>query len=258
MSERRARRARRSGRARSQHFLRSQALAAALVCDAGLDADDLVVDLGAGSGRLTRELARVARKVVAVELDPGWAARLRGRWTNVEVVETDAASVRLPGEPFRVVANPPFDRTTAILRHLLDDPAVPLVRADLIVEWAVAVRRALPWPSTVNGVLWGAWYSAALARRLPPNAFVPSPAVAAGALVLERRPHALVPEALGESYRSFVSSGFRRGLPAIASRRMLRWLGVAGAAPRDLDAHQWAELFLEAGSPARKPRRLRG
>jgi 23S rRNA (adenine-N6)-dimethyltransferase len=73
--------------------------------------------------------------VLAIELDPYWAAHLRGRWANVEVVEADAATVRLPREPFRVLANLPFDGTNAILRHLLDDPFVPLVRADLIVQW---------------------------------------------------------------------------------------------------------------------------
>ena len=149
MSERRARTARRSGRAPGQHFLR-RPVAAELVRDARLRRDDLVVDLGAGTGRLTAELARAARRVVAVELDPGLAARLNGRWANVEVVEADARDVHLPREPFRVVANLPFAGTNEILRHLLDDPRVPLVRADLVVQWGVAVKRALPWPSTVK------------------------------------------------------------------------------------------------------------
>jgi len=243
VSERRARGARRSGRARSQHFLRSQALAAELVRDAGVRPDDLVVDLGAGSGRLTAELARCARQVVAVELDPAWAERLQGRWETVEVVAGDAAGVALPSEPFRVVANLPFDRTTAILRHLLDDPRVPLVRADLIVEWGVALKRSLPWPSTVNDVLWGAWYSSSLERRLPRSAFDPPPSVDAGLLVLEQRARPLVPESLWRAYRGFVAGGFRRGVGSVAPAGALRRLGVLGAAPRELDAHQWAALF---------------
>jgi 16S rRNA A1518/A1519 N6-dimethyltransferase RsmA/KsgA/DIM1 with predicted DNA glycosylase/AP lyase activity len=201
--------------------------------------DDLVLDLGAGSGRLTAELVRVARRVVAVELDPGWASRLRDRWANVEVLEGDAARVPLPREPFRVVANLPFDATTAILRHLLDDPSVPLVRADLIVEWRVAVKRALPWPSTVNDVLWGAWYATSLARRIPRRCFDPPPSVDAGVLVVERRPQSLVPESHYESYRRFVAAGFRR--PRSAGVR----------SPRDLDAHQWAALFSRSRSSAR-------
>jgi 23S rRNA (adenine-N6)-dimethyltransferase len=196
-----------------------------------------VVDLGAGRGRLTAELARMVRRVVAVELDPQLAAGLRGRWANVEVVEADARRVELPGEPFRVVANLPFAGTNEILRHLLDDPRVPLVRADLVVQWGVAVKRGLPWPSTVNGVVWGAWYTVRPARRLPPSAFEPPPSVDAGVLVFERRARSLVPEALAGDYRSFVSHGFRRG------------------SGRELDAHQWAARFASrAASGARAAR----
>jgi 23S rRNA (adenine-N6)-dimethyltransferase len=231
VSERRARTAHRSGRAPSQHFLR-RPVAADLVRDSRLTPDDLVVDLGAGTGRLTAELARAARRVVAVELDPGLAARLHGRWVNVEVVEADARKVELPREPFRVVANLPFAGTNEILRHLLDDPRVPLVRADLVVQWGVAVKRALPWPSTVNGVVWGAWYSTRVARRLPRNAFAPPPRVDAAVLVFERRPAPLVAIELAPGYRRFVARGFREG------RRLVR------AEPRELGPHEWAARYL--------------
>jgi 23S rRNA (adenine-N6)-dimethyltransferase len=174
------------------------------------------------------------------------AARLRGRWPNVAVVEGDAAGVALPDEPFRVVANLPFSRTTAILRHLFDDPRVPLLRADVVVEWPVALKRSLPWPSTLNDVVWGAWYSTSLARRLPRSAFEPAPSVDAGVLVVERRRCPLVPERRATDYRRFVGAGFRRGLRGVAHGRTLRRLGLAGAAPRELDPHQWAELFLRS------------
>jgi 23S rRNA (adenine-N6)-dimethyltransferase len=211
---------------RSQHFLRSSALAAQLVRDAGIGADDLVLDLGAGTGRLTAQLARAAGRVRAVELDPRLAARLRDRWSNVEVVEGDAAAVELPREPFRVVANLPFDRTTDLLHVLLDDPRTQLLRADVVVQWDVAFKRAVPWPSTLNGVLWSAFYETTVARRLPRTAFEPPPAVDAGVLVFRWRSEPLIrPELIGE-YRRFVARGFRRR-----------------ASARYLDAHQWAELF---------------
>jgi 23S rRNA (adenine-N6)-dimethyltransferase len=246
VSERRARGARRPGRGRSQHFLRTQALAAELVRDAGVGPDELVLDLGAGGGRLTTALADAARRVLAVELDMRWAAHLRGRWANVDVIQADAAEVELPNEPFRVVANLPFDRTTAILRHLLDDPFVPLVRADVIVEWNVALKRSRPWPSTANSVLWGAWYSTFVARRLPRTAFDPPPSVDAGVLVFERRSHPLVLERSWRSYRGFVAAGFRRGLRAVVPARTLRELRLARLEPRELDAYQWAALFSDS------------
>jgi 23S rRNA (adenine-N6)-dimethyltransferase len=226
-------------RARSQHALRTRELAAAIVADACIRRDHVVLDIGAGTGRLTAELARRARRVIAVELDPVLAARLRGRWPNVEVIEGDAGELEHPREPFRVVANLPFGRTTDLLHHLLDDPATPLARADLVVEWAVAVKRGVPAPSSVNGVLWGALYETRIARRLPASAFVPPPATDAGILVFSRRERPLVDAERFAAYRRFVAQGFRTGVGAVAS-------GRRSAQARDLDAHQWAALFHES------------
>jgi 23S rRNA (adenine-N6)-dimethyltransferase len=204
-----------------------------------------VVDLGAGTGRLTSELARCARTVVAVELDRRLAAPLRGRWPNVELIEADATTVALPSEPFRVVANLPFSRTNDLLHRLLDDPRTPLVRADLIVEWGVALKRALPWPSSVSGVLWGAFYETSVTRRLPRSVFEPPPSVDAGVLVFRRRDVPLIADARAGEYREFVVRGFRHGL------RSLRCGTPPGTIARELDAHQWAELFVPQRNRAR-------
>ncbi len=248
MAGRRARRARPPA-PRSQHFLRSGILAAELVASANLPRDEVVVELGAGTGRLTAELARVSTRVIAVELDSSLAARLRGRWAHVEVVEGDAAELELPNEPFAVVSNLPFHRTTELLHHLLDDPLTPLRRADLIVEWAVAHKHAVPWPSSVNGVLWGARYEASLTRRLSRQAFAPPPSVDAGVLVFRRRSSPLVQPSLAAEYHRFVASGFRHGLRSVISRRELEQIGAVATTGRELDAHQWATLFRRRARP---------
>jgi hypothetical protein len=56
-------------------------------------------------------------------------------------------------------------------------------------------------------------------------------------LVFERRAEPLVPADRALEYRRFVAGGFRRG-------------GRRNALPRDLDAHQWAELFLSRARPS--------
>jgi 23S rRNA (adenine-N6)-dimethyltransferase len=244
-----ARRSRSGPRPHGRHFLRSRALAAAIVADAGIGAGDLVLDLGAGAGALTRELSGRAGRVWAVELDASLARGLERRFagTNVRVLHADATRLRWPGEPFKVVANVPFDRTTAILRRLLDDPSVPLVAAELVVQWELAAKRAAVWPSTLTGVYWGAWHRFVLVRRLPPCAFAPEPAVAAGVLRVERRVEPLVATHHRAAYRAFVKRGFAAGRPEAPPRvfkRLGRELGFAPQArARDLDAPQWAALF---------------
>ncbi len=100
-----------------------------------------MLDIGAGTGAITAHLVAKGARVIAFELHPRRAHELRVRFAtaNVKVVQTDAADLRLPGRPFRVVANPPFAITTAVLRRLLA-PNAQLARADLIVPRGVAMR----------------------------------------------------------------------------------------------------------------------
>ena len=223
----------------------------------GVGRTDLVLDLGAGHGALTTELARCARRVQAIEIDPVLVTGLRQRFGtagNVDVVAGDAVRVSLPAEPFRVVANIPFNRTTAILRRLLDDPLLPLVAADLVVELEVAWKRARCTPSTALGVYWGAWYEFSLVRRLDASAFAPPPGTDAGLLRIERRVEPLVAPNDAREYRALVRTAFdsrapvrrtlRARLSALQLKRLAAELGFAsGAPPWELDQHQWAGVF---------------
>ena len=234
-----------------RHLLRSRALVASLVDDAGVASGDLVLDLGAGEGIIAAELARRGARVLAVEIDPAQAARLRQRFGadgRVTVLSADARRLRTPREQFRVVANLPFGGATAILRRLLDDPRVPLVAADVVLEWGAAAKRAAVWPTTLLGAYWSAWHEVTLARRLPRCAFAPPPAVDAAVLRLRRRGEPLVTVGDARAYRVFLERCFagrpRDAVPGRTWKRLAAGLGFdARADARDLDARQLAALF---------------
>jgi 23S rRNA (adenine-N6)-dimethyltransferase len=240
----------RAARGRGQHFLRSSKLAAELVRAAHIQRDDLVLDLGAGTGVLTTALAGRARRVVAVEIDSRLAAQLERRLPAVEVLVADALRVPLPREPFKVVANLPFDGATAILRRLLD-PRAALVTADVVVQWGLACKRTAVWPSTQLSAYWGAWFELSVSRRLPRCVFAPPPPVEAGVLRIVRRSEPLIPVAERRPYEVFLARSYRDGLGAVIPRRELNRsaaeLGFErGARPRDLDVRQWAALYRRA------------
>jgi 23S rRNA (adenine-N6)-dimethyltransferase len=247
-----------SGGARGQHFLRSSRLAETLVREAGVAPGDLVVDLGAGRGALTAPLARAGARVIAVEREPTLVGELRRRFPDVNVVSADARRWDWPYTPFSVVANLPFAAASPILRSLLDDPRVPLRRACVIVQWELAAKRAATWPSTLLGVYWGAWWELEIARRLAPAVFAPLPPVNAAVLSIEPRREPLVARDDHRRYRSFLErvwgdTPLRVGLRQALGARELKRLAVDNgfddrALPRDLDAQQWAAVYVRSSA----------
>lgn len=160
--------------------------AARLVAAAQVQPGDLVLDVGAGAGAITSPLVASGARVIAIELHATRAAELRRayRGSAVTVVRTDAADLLLPTRPFRVVANPPFAVTTALLRRLTA-PGSRLVRADLVVPWHTAARWAHgDAPGTCR---WGRHFDAWVAGTLPRRAFAPPARNGVAVLVLRRR-----------------------------------------------------------------------
>ena len=173
-----------------QNFLRAEA-AEQFVQDARLESGELVLEIGPGAGAVTLALARCGVDVVA-----GGRAR------------ADIRSFRFPETGFRVVGSLPFGQTTSILARLLDDPALPLTRADLILQWEVARKRALRPPGTLRSAAWAPWWEFRLGPRIQARSFRPVPRVDGGVLRVVRRNPPLLPDAMAGSYARFVKENW--------------------------------------------------
>lgn len=206
-SGRQARTARdRRRRSLGQNFLVDQALTRDIVAGLGTLDGDLVVDIGAGVGALTIELARAGASVWAIEPDPVWYEQLRRTvrdadlTDHVNLVCTAVERLRLPREPYRVVANPPFGMTTALLARLLDHPATGPFRVDLVVQREVALKHTTTPPVALRTAAWLPWWEFRLGRTIARTAFRPRPSVDAAVLTAIRRTPALLPVRLAPTF----------------------------------------------------------
>ena len=153
---------------------------------------DQVLEVGAGTGTLTRELAATGARVVAYEVDerlrPLLDAVLEGH-ANVEVRFADAATAEFPDGPWTVVANLPYYLSTSLLLDWLQAGAQP-ERFVVMVQREVADRLAADPGSRTYGIpsviarLYG---SPRRVFTVPPSVFYPRPEVESAVVEIDRR-----------------------------------------------------------------------
>ena len=184
---------------RGQNFVIDPNTVRRIVRDSGIDADDIVVEVGPGLGSLTLALLAVARRVVAVEVDPALAGALPGtiqdrapnQADRFQVVTADAMRImEVPGPPpTALVANLPYNVSVPVLLHLL--ALLPSLEHGLVmVQAEVADRLAAPPGSKTYGVpsVKAAWYAdIRRAGSVGRNVFWPAPNVDSGLVAWTRR-----------------------------------------------------------------------
>jgi 16S rRNA (adenine1518-N6/adenine1519-N6)-dimethyltransferase len=146
---------------------------------ASLGKDDVVLDVGAGLGFLTRFLAEECGKVLAVELDAKLVKVLREQLrglTNVEIVEGDVFKTPLPVFN-KVVSIPPYNISSALIRWLFDRN---FERAVMVLQKEFAFRLVAPIGSEDYGwlaVLTYYHFDAELLDDVPKWFFYPQPEI---------------------------------------------------------------------------------
>lgn len=111
-----------------QHFLIDENILRAIAASLNLQSEDLVLEIGPGTGSLTKHLLPYVARVVAVEVDHGLAERLRSQFAHSEnftLVEEDFLNVDCrkifePDRKLRIVGNIPYNITSNIIFHVFD------------------------------------------------------------------------------------------------------------------------------------------
>jgi 16S rRNA (adenine1518-N6/adenine1519-N6)-dimethyltransferase len=180
-----------------QNFLIDRSVLLRIVEAAEIDTTDQVLELGAGTGVLTRELAKRARRVVAVELERDMLSLLaettRG-YTNVELLASNLLyvdPVKIFGQTaYKLVANLPYYITAPTFRHFLESANAPSLLV-VMVQYEVAQRIvAGPGDLSVLGVSVQFYGQPRIIAHVPAHAFYPMPKVDSAILRVDVRPQA--------------------------------------------------------------------
>jgi 16S rRNA (adenine1518-N6/adenine1519-N6)-dimethyltransferase len=197
-----------------QNFLFDPAILDSIVSAADITPDDTVVEIGPGPGRLTLLLAKAARRVVAIELDPRLYGKLLSELVgreNVELILGDALKYHYEElGPFKVVANIPYYITTPLIFKLIESRS-NLSSMTLTIQKEVA-QRIVANPGTKDyGVLsLGVQYHAIPEIKfiIPASAFRPSPKVDSAVIRMDIRKFPAVAVADEALFFRLIRAGF--------------------------------------------------
>ncbi len=183
-------RAHRAKKSLGQNFLRHPHTAERIVKEARVEENEVVVEIGPGTGVLTHALLKSAKKVIAVETDDDLLPLLKKKFAEeiqnkkLELLHADIRSYSFPKTPFILVANVPFYITGEILRVVLEGKTKP-GRMTVVVQKEVAERIARDKKSSILKLSVSVFGTPRYAFTIPAGGFSPQPNVDAAVLCIE-------------------------------------------------------------------------
>jgi 16S rRNA (adenine1518-N6/adenine1519-N6)-dimethyltransferase len=198
-----------------QNFMHDPNTIDKIVATADVRPDETVLEIGPGTGELTEALSRVARSVIAVELDTRLTPLLEDRFRHVpnvyfhfdDILRTDVVSL-VGGKPFSVVANVPYYITSNILRHILEPKRKPR-RVVMTMQYEVAQRiTAKPGDLSLLAVSVQYYGKPSIISKLNPAVFWPRPDVDSAVIQIDPYPTPIVDVPSDDVFFSVVRAGF--------------------------------------------------
>lgn len=250
-----------------QNFVTDPNTIRRIVLAAKLNGSETVVEIGPGLGSLTLGLLEVAKKVIAIEIDPKMASELeatvatRAPGKDFELIRNDALKViEFPdsnSQPTALVANLPYNISVPVLLHFLEH--FNSIQTGLVlVQAEVAHRLAASPGSKIYGIpsVKLAWYAeSALAGNVSRTIFWPVPNVDSALVYFSKRNDSLGDEDLRLATFAVADAAFGHRRKTLR-QALAKWAGsptqaerilvLAGISPQargeDLSVHQFVEI----------------
>ena len=217
-----------------QHFLIDEEVLGLIISAAQLAPTDIVMEIGPGLGVLTRELARQAGWVVAIELDNKLVDKLKqtlASFKNVTIVNEDILKIdpealfREQKPPlaisspssYKVVANLPYYITSPVLRHFLEASVKPQIMVVMVQKEVAEEITAKPGRMSLLSISVQLYGEPAIIGYVPAHCFYPAPEVDSAILRIVLYPQPAVEIADKESFFALVRAGFSAPRKQIAN-----------------------------------------
>jgi 16S rRNA (adenine1518-N6/adenine1519-N6)-dimethyltransferase len=240
-----------------QHFLHDPAIIERIVAAIGPEPGQDMLEIGPGLGAITAPLLRRVGRLHAVEIDRDAAQHLQERYAGAglilhraDVLEFRLAEVRVNG-PLRVVGNLPYNISTPLLFHLLEQRAM-IRDMHFMLQKEVVARMAAAAGEPAYGrlsVMLAPWTRVEPLFDIGPGAFRPPPAVHSTFARLQPFTGAVLDIADHASFATVVAAAFsqRRKTLRNALRPLLTEAQIQSAG---IEAGARAEVIAPAGFAA--------
>jgi 16S rRNA (adenine1518-N6/adenine1519-N6)-dimethyltransferase len=210
-----------------QHFLIDGEVLNLITSAAELIPTDVIMEIGSGLGVLTRELARQAGWVIAIELDGKLAATLKqtlAPFDNVTIINEDILGIdpaallqeqkaQFPPvikSPFsyKVVANLPYYITSPVLRHFLEASVKPQIMVVMVQKEVAEAIVAKPGGMSLLSISVQFYGKPEITSHVPARCFYPAPEVDSAILRVDLYPKPAVAVTDEKSFFGLVRAGF--------------------------------------------------
>lgn len=161
---------------KDQFFLVDEGVLAKIIKVAAIKPNERVLEIGPGLGTITRELAKKAKEVLAVEIDPQFKPALMGLPRNVKIIYGNALDQKIKFD--KLVASLPYSLGEPLMEKLIK---IPFRRLVLILPQKLAERLKISLP-------WTTFYKTEIIAPVPKSAFYPQPKTSSVLVKITRRP----------------------------------------------------------------------
>jgi 16S rRNA (adenine1518-N6/adenine1519-N6)-dimethyltransferase len=239
-----------------QNFLINEKYISAFVSAVRVSKKDVVVEIGAGTGALTKDLAKKAKKVIAFELDKDLIPILKAElddFDNVEIINKDFLRVgpqqfnNLTMQQFKLVGSIPYNMTSPLIHKLLDFEPRPSSVVLLIQREVAEKITAQPPRATYLSNIVQLLGEVQITDFVPRSAFWPKPKVGGAIIKLVPNAQCLLPKAEIGRFQRLLHKGFQYSRKILRNKFDSEILRSAGIAPTQraqrLSLKKWVKLY---------------